>query len=170
MDRKLREARAAKIQILTKQLKKDKESASRGNKRGLSDLTQTKLQLNGLKSRKSSHSNTRGTTTQEETESASQSVRCEEEEKQRPRIDIDKVITERKEQKFFEKEWNKDMRKINEKKKLEEQMKALQEVNPDHPDIEKLTKKIKGENKKADIYDQYADGEIDVFEFENKVR
>ena len=49
-------------------------------------------------------------------------------------------------------------------------MKVLQEVNPDHPDIEKLTKKIKGEDKKQDIYDQYADGEIDVFEFENKVR
>ena len=121
LDRKLREARAAKIQTLTKQLKKDKDSASRGLKRGLTDLTQTKLQLNDLKSRESSNSKAHGKSTQEETESASQSVRGDgEEEKQRPRIDIDKVITERKEQKFFEKEWNKDMRKMNEKRKLEE--------------------------------------------------
>ena len=48
-------------------------------------------------------------------------------------------------------------------------MKTLQEIDPEHPDIEKLTKKIKGENKKQDIYDQFADDQIDFCEFEERV-
>ena len=36
------------------------------------------------------------------------------------------------------------MKRLNENKKLEEQMKKLQEEDPDHPDIAKLSKKIKG--------------------------
>ena len=36
-------------------------------------------------------------------------------------------------------------------------MKTLQEIDPEHPDIEKLTKKIKGENKKQDIYNLFVD-------------
>ena len=62
------------------------------------------------------------------------------------------------------------MRKINEKKKLEDQMKLLQETDPNHPDIAKLSKKLKGENKKPDVYDQYTDGKIDLNEFIERVK
>ena len=104
LDKRLREARTAKIQTLTRQLKKDQSSGTGGKKRALSDLTQTKLYESSkkskiVKSRESSNSKTNGKTTQSDTESPSQSVRgdVEEEKVQRPKIDVNKAITERQE-------------------------------------------------------------------------
>ena len=133
-----------------------------------------------VRARDSSHSKT-GKTTQSDTEHHSESqvgsqrgdAELEERKTHKPKIDkdlIEKGIKERNEEKFFEKEFAKEMKKKKEKEKMEAEIRELKEKDPTNPDIAKLSKKLKGQTKKPDIYDKFAEGELGIDEFIEKVK
>ena len=62
------------------------------------------------------------------------------------------------------------MKKMKEKEKIEAEIKQLMEIDPKNPEIARLSKKLKGQNKKPDIYEKFAEDEIGVDEFIEKVK
>ena len=177
--------RSAKIQTITKQLNRTQQPRALNKKRTLSDALQPKVyesskKQNLVRNRDSSNSKN-GKTTQSDTDPQSESLpasqraqaELEEGKTQKPKIDeafIDKAIKARNEEKFFEKEFTKDLKKMQERAKLEADIRELREKDPNDPEIAKLSKKLKGQTKKPDIYDKFAEDEMGVDEFIEKVK
>ena len=82
---------------------------------------------------------------------------------------VQRVLHQRKEQKFFEREFAKDLKKQQEKEKLETELHELEENDPKNSKIAKLKRKLNPEKRK-DCYEQFANDEIELDEFIEKVK
>ena len=161
IEQKLKEAQKSKIKALTKQL--SHKNSNKNLKRTLADMSQKKIYEKTGNSRRGSQLANRET--ESETEPASQG-------QDKPKLDdaqVKQILDARKEQKFFEKEYNKDMKKIRDRENLEKSIQDLRVNDPSNPQIQKIQKKLDG-TKKPDIYEQFTYDEIDVYEFMDKVK